>query len=110
MVTDEELDPSLVWPVSAVELMGDLMTRSAQENYSVLNGLMEGYKRERDEAWAELELIRARIYELYAEPYVPSERFVLAALRPSRHEIKKLAAARVAEAQERLNVIKPREG
>lgn len=76
-----------VWPKSAVQLMGDLMTQSAQDNYAVMNSLMDSYKRGRNEARAELALIREAIEDMFSGPFLPNSDYVLKALYPTRRQI-----------------------
>ena len=63
-------------------LMADLMTASMTHTHKMTEEVIDRLTRERDEARAELEAVRAAIYKLHESPYVPHPNTYLDALYP----------------------------
>lgn len=74
-------------PVEAVELMGALIERNAHDLHYITDQLMESYKRQAEEAQAELAAIREGITSLFDSPWMPSPDAVRMALWPSTNHV-----------------------
>jgi hypothetical protein len=71
-------------------LVNTLMLGSAQQNVYVLNQLVDSFRLDSYEYQATLRLIRDTIEDLFAYPYMPSQRSVLDALYPPGERINAL--------------------
>lgn len=63
--------------------MAALVEREQREQTWIANSLMEGYKGERDRAWAELEAIREQMRIVLARGYMPTETRIMDILYPT---------------------------
>ena len=77
-----EKPPTLIDP-----LVAQLMTASMAETAAVTNMVAEDLQRRVRDREAELDLVRIRIENLLAAPYMPTETVLRNALYPSRDEV-----------------------
>ncbi len=72
---------------AALELAATLMERNATESAYLTNQLMDGYKKERDEARATILAIRDEIASLVAGKYMPTPKAIIDATYPTNETI-----------------------
>lgn len=79
-MTTPKTEPDDSVSLSAMKLMADLMEHSAKGRDSIINGLMEGYRRDAVRYRLRLEAVQANTLDLLNGPYAPSGKAIMEAV------------------------------